>query len=667
MDFDFVLILKILIRIRTRKESFFLVQFRFLISHAVKLNIIPTSSSSDLDPGPDPDPDHCPIHSRYSHTSMHESSPLPSKEWIRGVNIGGWLVLERYITPYFFALTSCDLRGDFRFFPHQIDAPPLTSPNYKPISEECLPVSPYPVDEWTLTEAFQDDKQIAARYLDIHYQNFLTFKDIKDLKANGVTHLRVPLGHWILGDIDTSTHVNEPYVQGGWKYFRRLVDWCRQEGLQVWPDLHTAPGSQNGFDNSGHLGTTMTCHGWDQNANGNVNDNGNVNNNDNGALPPNVQRTLRILQNITATIAEDQLTDVITGFGILNEPFSDCDMDIVRKFYNAAFEIVRTNIGPTASVYASDMFDAGRWNDGFWTDESYKGTYLDSHIYHSFESHTRDLSPKQHIALVCTRDHVDVVECCYNDDENDGRKRKRKRKPKGIERIFSEWSASFDQSVGDQVQDLMDGIAEHGVAERFDQQLSKERKEFLRNFVEAQMVSYEAVEPGESKGWFYWNFKIEGGIFAEWDFLRGVREGWIPKLPEKTVPSQQIFGSCYDILNKTKDDWNVVHEIPSPSNETLSNEEGNPIDDDVVLSHGSNLRKNGNGQWVVKPLSSFESEWEACFVAVCVLVGAIFWVTRAIRDPRRGLRRGYIGIDDLEVTKGMKHVGTAVNSFSSQD
>ena len=33
-----------------------------------------------------------------------------------------------------------------------------------------------------------------------------------------------------------------------------MVGWCKEEGIQVWPDLHTAPGSQNGFDNSGHLG-----------------------------------------------------------------------------------------------------------------------------------------------------------------------------------------------------------------------------------------------------------------------------------------------------------------------------------------------------------------------------------------------------------------------------
>jgi hypothetical protein len=31
------------------------------------------------------------------------------------------------------------------------------------------------------------------------------------------------------------------------------------------------------------------------------------------------------------------------------------------------------------------------------------------------------------------------------------------------------------------------------------------------------------------RGWFYWSLKMEGGAFIEWDFLRGVREGWFRK------------------------------------------------------------------------------------------------------------------------------------------
>ena len=161
---------------------------------------------------------------------------LSNRRFIRGVNIGGWLVLERFITPYFFALTDChiNINGDFRFYPNQINAPPTTSPIYKPIDSSCKPLTPYPIDEWTLTGAF-NDKDIARKYLEIHYDNFVTRKDITALRLARVTHVRVPLGHWILGDIAE----DEPYVEGGWPYFQRLVNWCREEGIEVWPDIHT--------------------------------------------------------------------------------------------------------------------------------------------------------------------------------------------------------------------------------------------------------------------------------------------------------------------------------------------------------------------------------------------------------------------------------------------
>ena len=594
-------------------------------------------------------------------------------------------MLENYITPYFFALTECHLQGDFRFYENQIDAPPSSSPIHKLINDnntaECPPLSKYPVDEWTLTAAFQD-KEIAKRYLDIHYEYFVTRQDIADLKANGVTHLRVPLGHWILGDVaddepfvsgvetegagdggmNTTTTTTTTTTTSGWKFFKRLVQWCREEGMQVWPDLHTAPGSQNGFDNSGHLGKNSTCHGWDQQeqAQQHQSESESESESQKGSmdphLPPNVQRTLRIIDQITSTIAQDELNDVITGFGVLNEPFSDCDTSILRQFYNIAFDMIRTNIGPSTNVYIGDMFDSGRWNDGFWADDIvHNGTLLDSHIYQSFEAHTRDLSPKQHIALVCQRDHIDVVDCCYDEG----------RLTKGIQRIFTEWSATFDQSVGDQVPALMEGIAENGIAEKWDRVLSKERRDFLRNFVEAQMVSYEAVEPGESRGWFYWNFKVEGGIFAEWDFLRGVREGWIPEFPDRTVASQDVFGSCLDILFQTSDDLSVVEEIPAPSEETLTME-GSPIDDDVVLSHGKNLRKNGNGVWIVKPSKAFDGE--VILVAILAVIGAVVFVLKKGQK-----KRGYAVINDLDLdldfslTKGMQHVETSVESLSSQE
>ena len=321
------------------------------------------------------------------------------KNYIRGVNIGGWLVLENFITPYTFSLTTCDLKGDFRFYEGQIDAPPVTSPLYKPVDrEECpsIPRDDYPADEWSMMQLFRDanngDSSIAEQYLDIHYDNMVKREDITELKAGGLTHVRVPIGHWILGDIEG----DEPYVaKGGWKYFKRLVRWCREEGIEVWLDLHTAPGSQNGFDNSGHMSLDApTCHGWDNN----ITDS--YFNSTGGVLPYNVRRTLRIIDQITSTIVSDGLRDVVTGFGLLNEPVMNCNTVVLKDFYNQGLDIVRKNMGNDTAVSISDAFFAWGWNDGFWAGEEYKGTYLDSHFYQVFDPNTRHASPRQHIALV---------------------------------------------------------------------------------------------------------------------------------------------------------------------------------------------------------------------------------------------------------------------------
>jgi glucan 1,3-beta-glucosidase len=46
----------------------------------------------------------------------------------------------------------------------------------------------------------------------------------------------------------------EPYVQGQLPYLQKAVGWATSHGLMVIVDLHGAPGSQNGFDNSGRRG-----------------------------------------------------------------------------------------------------------------------------------------------------------------------------------------------------------------------------------------------------------------------------------------------------------------------------------------------------------------------------------------------------------------------------
>jgi len=567
------------------------------------------------------------------------------KPWIRGVNLGGWLVLERFITPYFFAITNCTLKGDFTFHPNQIDAPPPTHPLYRLVDDSCEPVSPYPVEEWTLLQAFadassSDSKEVARDYMKVHWDNFLTRENISTLKNDAhVTHVRVPLGHWIMGDIRD----DEPWVDGGWEYFERLVGWCREEGIEVWPDLHTAPGSQNGFDNSGLLLESPTCLGWDsENQTSSETD---------VVLSENVLRTLKAVGDITAAIAHGNMTDVVTGFGILNEPFVDCDKRVVKKFDDMAFAIAKENLGENTAIYIPDMFNSSMWNDGWWTNEDeYQNTFLDSHYYHVFAERPRGLSPRQHIAYVCEHNQRDTVACCY-EDEN-------KIVPSpGISRIIGEWSASFDTLVCDKLDVVMAGIAANGFAPEFDRKIEPKRQAFLRNFVEAQMVTYEAADIGVSRGWFYWNFKMEGGAFAEWDFLRGLKENWIPAIPPPDTSSVNLYGTCEDIIFRTDDDVSIIHEFPDPKSLDPNNWQGVDISDDVVLSHGEILLEGVSTLASPSPqeiLGVHDDFGYAGFAFFVMIITSGFYVHS--RKKKRE-RRGYIEVTNY----GSKDDGQALS------
>jgi glucan 1,3-beta-glucosidase len=185
-----------------------------------------------------------------------------TNSWIRGVNLGGWLVLERYIVPYQFAVTDCHLRGDFCWYPGAASAPPETDPNYRPCdANKCRPAKiagalggrpDYPVDEATLAQIFlraNDNSTTAAeRWFNYHFDNFIGREDLAALRRAGVTHVRVPLPHWILGTAAEDDEERDKWIVGDrWRYFVRACRWAREIGLQVWPDIHTAPGSQNGF------------------------------------------------------------------------------------------------------------------------------------------------------------------------------------------------------------------------------------------------------------------------------------------------------------------------------------------------------------------------------------------------------------------------------------
>lgn len=135
---------------------------------------------------------------------MHRSQAWPyGSEKVRGVNLGGWLVLEPWITPSIF-----DAAG------------------------------PAAVDEWTLCATLGADK--CRSVLSKHWSSFITQNDFNQIAAAGMNHVRIPVGYWALEHLD-----GDPYVNGQLPYLDKAVSWARAAGLKVVVDLHGGKCAKN--------------------------------------------------------------------------------------------------------------------------------------------------------------------------------------------------------------------------------------------------------------------------------------------------------------------------------------------------------------------------------------------------------------------------------------
>ncbi len=123
---------------------------------------------------------------------------------LKGVNLGGWLILEKWMTPSVF-------KGS--------DA----------------------IDEYTLSQTAAGRAAIKS-----HRKNFIKEADFKWMKNNGIEIIRVPVGYWLFESIDNLV----PHV----KYLDWVMDMAAKYDIEVLIDLHGLKGSQNGRDHSGKSG-----------------------------------------------------------------------------------------------------------------------------------------------------------------------------------------------------------------------------------------------------------------------------------------------------------------------------------------------------------------------------------------------------------------------------
>ncbi|KAL5339303.1 glycoside hydrolase superfamily [Aspergillus crustosus] len=374
---------------------------------------------------------------------------------IRGVNLGGWLVLEPWITPSLF-----DEAGEGA------------------------------IDEYTLTQILGRDE--AEARLSEHWASFITENDFARISQAGLNHVRIPVGYWAAAPLE-----GEPYVDGQLEYLDLAVEWARANNLNVIVDLHGAPGSQNGFDNSGRRGPIQ----WQQ---------GNT-----------VEQTLYAFNILAERYLADD--DVVTAIEALNEPSipGGINQDQLKDYYYNTLARVRA-ASPDAALVMSDGFlQTESWN-GFMTGED---VVMDTHHYQVFENGQNGWDIEKHIDAACQLglQHLSVVD-----------------KPV----IVGEWTgATTDctrylngRGVGIRYDGTLASNAPVGAcaskSEGSVTELAPEEIVNTRRFIEAQLDSYEL-----GSGWIFWTWKTEGA--PGWDMEDLLVNGVFPQpLTDREFPNQ---------------------------------------------------------------------------------------------------------------------------------
>lgn len=391
----------------------------------------------------------------------------------RGVNVGGWLSLEPFITPSLF--------------------------NYDP----RLGI----IDEYTLCKHLGSTEALAV--LEKHYATFITEQTFIDIAAAGLDHVRIPFSYWAV-----QTYDDDPYVfRTSWRYLLRAIEWARKHGLRINLDLHGAPGSQNGWGHSGRQGQI----GWLKGPNG----------------AANAQRSLEVHDRLSKFFAQDRYKNIIAFYGLVNEPkMTELSTSAVVQWIRDAHDLVRKN-GVEAFIVFGDGFGGlSRWKGQM---QDLDGLVLDAHQYVIFNKNLIALDHAGKIEFACDN-WSEEAQKSSDPTEGFGPTIFAEWSQADTDCALhltnvgqgNRWTGTYDPDDSQEAVlspgcPTKDSSCSCTQANAQPNAYGSEYKSFLQSFGEAQMTSFE-----KGWGWFYWTWKTESA--PQWSYQAALNGGFMPKL-----------------------------------------------------------------------------------------------------------------------------------------
>lgn len=378
---------------------------------------------------------------------------------IKGVNLGNWLVLEKWMLPELFEGTGAE-------------------------DEVWLNRKMNPAE---LKEKMKE-----------HRDTFITEQDFAFIKEQGIWLLRIPVPYFIFGD--------RPPFNGCVEYLDKAFDWAEKYGLQILIDLHTVPGSQNGYDNGGLTGVCKWCKN-----------------------PEEVEFALTILERLAKRYGQ---REGLYGIEALNEPISFLvyatapstgkavdkeeakgsgyvPIPFLENFYRNAYRRLRKILPENKTIMFHDGFRLRHWGK-FFRKEHMKNVVLDTHIYiFAMESFVPIHMPW--VYQIYIKSQQRLIERIQRD----------------VPVVVGEWcicNKYAEKAVsGKSAEESSDRSAQAAAQD----ELRKKR------YLEIAAMQLQAWESGA--GWIYWSYQfkpnrkepLDEKWKESWDFSRCVENGWI--------------------------------------------------------------------------------------------------------------------------------------------